>query len=235
MRLNWVKNMSKRKNVFKKHFVFDLDDTLVDGRLFCGETLARSLARLIPDVNKDLVITIHDNIRGAAVPDLYEEVARQMKLNIDLNKQLKTLLKYDAEIQINEIHRLKIFDGVIDIFEFLKSKGKTLHMCTNRPMSSLTPALKYNKITKYFDTIVSCLDEKHRKPDPKCLLDIIKASGDKKDDFIYFGDSEIDCQFARNSGVDFIIFDQYVNEKNLFKKLINMFLEEKINNLNNSK
>lgn len=227
--------MPKKKNLFKKHFVFDLDDTLVDGRLFCGETIARSLAKLIPDVNKDLVITLHDNIRGAAVPDLYKGIVEQMKLKIDLKEDLTKLLEYDAEIQINEIHRLKIFEGVIDIFEFLKSNGKILHMCTNRPSNSLTLALKYNKITKYFDTIISCLDEGHRKPDPKCLLDIIKTSGDKNEGFIYFGDSEIDCQFAKNSGVDFIIFDQYLNEKNLFKKLINMFLEEKINNLKNSK
>lgn len=227
--------MPKNKNSFKNHFAFDLDDTLVDGRLFCGETIARSLAKLIPDINKDLVIAIHDNIRGAAVPDLYKETIKQMGLNLDPAKDLKKLLKYDSEIQIKEIHRLKIFDGVIDIFEFLKSQGKKLHMCTNRPMNSLTPALKYNKITKYFDTIVSCLDEGHKKPDPKCLLDVIEQHGGKKQDFIYFGDSEIDCQFARNSGIDFIIFDQYLNEKNLFKKLINMFLEEKINNLKNSK
>ena len=227
--------MAEKKNTFKKHFVFDLDDTLVDGRLFCGETIARSLAKLIPDVNKDLVVTIHDNIRGAAVPDLYKQTIEQMNLKLDIKKDLKNLLKYDAEIQIKEIHRLKIFDGVIDIFEFLLSKGKILHMCTNRPLSSLIPALKFNKITKYFDTIVSCLDEGHKKPDPKCLLDIIQKSGDTKEDFIYFGDSEIDCQFARNGGIDFIIFDQYLNEKNLFKKLINMFLEEKINNITNKK
>ena len=220
----------KTKNQYKKHFVFDLDDTLVDGRLFCGETIARSFEKLIPNVNKKLVIMIHEKIRGAAIPDLYKEIAKELNLNLDIEKNLEELLRIDDEIQISEIHRLALFDGVIDIFEFLKSKGKKIHMCTNRPTSSLIPALKHNKIQKYFDNVISCLDEGYRKPDPKCLIDIIKSNGNKREDFIYFGDSEVDCQFAKNSGIDFIIFDQYLNEKNLFKKLINLFLESKINN-----
>jgi len=45
--------------------------------------------------------------------------------------------------------------------------------------------------------------------------------------FIYFGDSEIDSQFAQNAGIEHIIFDQYLNNNNLFTKLVNMFLERK--------
>jgi phosphoglycolate phosphatase len=222
--------MSKTNN-FKNHFVFDLDDTLVDGRQFCGETIARSFEKIIPDVDKELVISMHENIRGIAIPDLYREIAKELKLDIDIDKELEELLRVDAEIQTSEIERLKIFDGVIDIFDFLKSNNKKIHMCTNRPQSSLIHALKFNKIEKYFDTVVSCLDEGYKKPDPKCLNDIIKESGDKNEEFIYFGDSEVDRDLAKNAAIDFIIFDQYLNEKNLFKKLINMFLEEKINNM----
>ncbi len=47
--------------------------------------------------------------------------------------------------------------------------------------------------------------------------------------FVYFGDSEVDSQFAQNANIDHIIFDQYMNNKNLFKKLVNMFLEKQIN------
>jgi len=218
-------------NNFKKHFVFDLDDTLVDGRFFCGETLARSFAVFIPDIDKNLVITLHDQLHGTAVPELYTEIAKMMNLKLDMKKNLPKLLELDKQIQVSEIHRLKTFDGVTDILGFLKSNGKKIHMCTNRPMSSLIPALEYNDIKKFFKTTVSCLDEGHKKPDPKCLLDIIKNSGDRKEDFIYFGDSVVDCELSKNAGIEFIVFDQYLNEKNLFKKLINMFLEDKINNI----
>jgi FMN phosphatase YigB (HAD superfamily) len=73
--------------------------------------------------------------------------------------------------------------------------------------------------------VISCIDKGTKKPDPTCLLELIKQSGEKKEAFIYFGDSEIDYMFAKNAGIEYIIFDQYLNGKNLFKNLIALFLE----------
>ncbi len=216
----------KTKNQYKKHFVFDLDDTLIDGRGFCGESMVRAIQKLEPDINDKLIITLHETYRGATIVDLYKTAIKEL----GLKSKLEDLLKLDAHIQTSEYKEIRIFDGVIDILEFLRGQDKTLHVCTNRLGETLLPILKENKIHNYFDNVISCVDEGHKKPDPKCLNDLITKIGDPKNDFIYFGDSEIDCKFARNSGIDFIIFDQYLNEKNLFKKLINLFLENKINN-----
>lgn len=139
------------------------------------------------------------------------------------------MLAMDKQIQTEDIEKLKIFDGVVDIFEFLKSQGKKVYMCTNRMESLLRLAMKHNDIEKYFDKVISCVDMGFKKPDPKCLLDLIEESGAKKEEFIYFGDSVVDSNFAKNAGIEYLIFDQYLNDKNIFKKLINMFLEEKIN------
>ena len=84
-------------------------------------------------------------------------------------------------------------------------------------------------MTGYFDQIISCVDQGHKKPDPTCLDKLIADYGGDKKDFIYFGDSEVDRDLSNNSQIEFIIFDQYLNDKNLFKKLINMFLEKGIN------
>ena len=86
-----------------------------------------------------------------------------------------------------------------------------------------------NDIEQYFDEIISCVDQGHKKPDPTCILDLIEKTGAKKEEFIYFGDSIVDTELARNAGIEHIVFDQYLNDKNIFKKLVNMFLEEKIN------
>lgn len=219
-----------RKNGIKTHFVFDLDDTLIDGRQFCGETIAEAISKFVPDASRELIINMHEIIHGKAITDLYKEIIKTLKIPVDIKKTLPALLKIDNKIQVDGVSKIKIFEGVKEILEFLNSNNKKIHMCTNRPCTSLIPILKNTGIINYFETITSCLDEGHKKPDPKCLLEIIKKSKCKKREFIYFGDSETDCQFARNSGIDFIIFDQYLNEKNLFKKLINLFLENKINN-----
>ncbi|WKZ30396.1 MAG: HAD family hydrolase [Candidatus Dojkabacteria bacterium] len=213
------------KQTFKQHFVFDLDDTLVDGRQFCGETMARAITQLAPDVNFDLIVKIHDSIRGMIIEDLYRTTLKEINRDLDVQK----LLDLDKQIQKENIDKMKIFEGVVNIFEFLKSNGKQLHICTNRYKELMIPILEANGILGYFDTVISCIDEGYKKPNPKCLLDLIEKSGSSKEEFIYFGDSEVDSEFAQNADIDFIIFDQYLNRKNLFKNLINMFLENKMN------
>ncbi|MEK7091178.1 MAG: HAD family hydrolase [Patescibacteria group bacterium] len=212
---------------FKKHFVFDLDDTLIDGRLFCGESMARAITQLEPHVNSKLVVDFHESVRGATIEDLYKMAIEEF----GLKSKLEDLLRLDADIQMKEFPQMRLFDGVVDILKFLRESGKTLHVCTNRTMRTLEPILQGHAINGYFEEIISCADAGYKKPDSKCLLDLVSRYGGDKRDFIYFGDSEVDSEFAKNAGIEFIIFDQYLNNKNLFKKLINMFLEKKINGM----
>lgn len=214
---------------FKKYFVFDLDDTLVDGRQFCGETIARVITKFEPKADFYQIVKIHEELHGLAITDLYDQITRELGLHSKLAGKMDEMLLMDREIQTEDISHLKLFDGVIDIFEFLKSHDKKMIMCTNRIGPLLNLALEYNDIKPYFDKIVSCIDKGFKKPDPTTLSEIVKEYGGNKDEFIYFGDSLVDSQFAQNAGVEHIIFDQYLNDKNIFKKLVNMFLEEKIN------
>lgn len=212
---------------FKKAFVFDLDDTLIDGRQFCGETIARVITNLDPSINFDLVVQMHESKRGMTIEDLYKYILKKLDLDADIAK----LLNEDKKIQKENIDKIRIFDGVVEILEFLKSNDKNLYICTNRTRGLMIDILKSNHILPYFDEIISCVDSGFKKPNPYCLIDLIKRSNIPMDQFIYFGDSEIDSQFAQNAEIDHIVFDQYLNNKNLFKKLVNMFLEKQINGI----
>lgn len=209
---------------FKKAFVFDLDETLVDGRQFCGETIARVITNKFPSVNFDYVCAIHDSIRGQSIADLYAETLKRLDLRADIEE----LVRHDQVIQSESIGRMKLFDGVVDILEFLKISGKKVYICTNRTKPLLVKILKANKIMPYFDEIISCVDAGYKKPNPYCLIDLVQRSGIEKKHFIYFGDSVVDSEFAQNAEIEHIIFDQYLNNKNVFKKLVNMFLEQQI-------
>ena len=220
-----IQNTSKPKHSFKNAFVFDLDDTLVDGRQFCGETIARVITNVDPSVNFDTVVQLHETIRGMTIEDLYLHILKKLNLKANVSE----LLKHDHRIQEENIDKMKLFDGVVDILEFLKSNHKKLYVCTNRSKDLMTKVFEANQILPYFDEVISCVDSGYKKPNPYCLIDLIKRSGIPSDQFIYFGDSEVDSQFAQNADIDHIIFDQYLNNKNLFKKLVNMFLENQIN------
>ncbi|MBI2357039.1 HAD hydrolase-like protein [Candidatus Dojkabacteria bacterium] len=220
--------LSTRPSGTKNAFVFDLDDTLVDGRQFCGETIARVITAYEPSVNFDLVCELHESIKGRAIEDLYKFILKKVNVKADI----KELMRQDHIIQQENIDKLQIFDGVVEILEFLKSSGKKLYVCTNRTKSLMIDVLESNKILPYFDEVVSCVDAGYKKPNPYCLIDIINRSGIPAEQFIYFGDSEVDSEFAENANIEHIIFDQYMNNKNLFKKLINLFLEKQINGFN---
>jgi phosphoglycolate phosphatase-like HAD superfamily hydrolase/DNA-binding Xre family transcriptional regulator len=226
-----IGSTSISRKPFKKSFVFDLDDTLVDGRQFCGETIARVITSKYPAVNFDLICKLHESLRGMTIEDLYINITKE----IGIKAEIPELLEQDRAIQEENINRMAMFDGVTDILDFLKSNSKQIYLCTNRIKPLLVDVLRSNGISHYFDEVISCIDAGYKKPNPYCLVDLIKRSGNLKDDFIYFGDSEIDCQFAENAGIDHIIFDQYLNNKNLFKKLVNMFLERQMNNATGSR
>jgi len=216
---------TRQTRPFKNAFVFDLDDTLVDGREFCGETIARVITNVDPSVDFDQVVQLHESIRGMTIEDLYIHILK--KLNLQAN--IKELLTQDHRIQEENIDKMKLFEGVVDILEFLKKNNKKLYVCTNRSKDLMTKVFGANQILPYFDEVISCVDAGYKKPNPYCLVDLIKRSGIPDNEFIYFGDSEVDSQFAQNANIDNIIFDQYLNNKNLFKKLVNMFLENQFN------
>ena len=134
----------------KKYFVFDLDDTLVDGRQFCGETIARVITSFEPSADFYQIVKMHEELHGLAVTDLYDQILKGMNLDKNLSVKMDEILAMDKKIQTEDISQLKIFDGVIDILEFLKSHNKELIMCTNRMESLLRLAMKYNNIEKYF-------------------------------------------------------------------------------------
>lgn len=219
-----VSTISKSSN-FKNAFVFDLDNTLLDGQRFCGETIARVITSVDPSINFELICDLHDSVAGRSIEDLYKHITKEVGLKVDI----KALLKHDEIIQSENIDKMLMFDGVVEILEFLKSNGKKLYICTNRIKSLLIKILKANNILGYFDEVISCVDAGYKKPNPYCLINLISRTGMNKEEFIYFGDSLIDSEFAQNAGIDHIIFDQYLNNKNLFKKLVNMFLERQIN------
>lgn len=218
------KSTKSSTDTYKKAFVFDLDDTLVDGRQFCGETIARVITQFFPSVDFDQVVHLHEELRGMTIEDLYIQILEKINIKTDV----RPLLEQDHIIQRDNINKLQIFEGVVDILEFLKINDKQLYMCTNRTRRLLREVLLANKIFPYFDEVISCVDTGFKKPNPFCLVNIIERSGLAKEEFIYFGDSEIDALFAKNAEIDHIIFDQYMNNKNLFKKLINMFLEKQM-------
>jgi phosphoglycolate phosphatase-like HAD superfamily hydrolase len=66
--------------------------------------------------------------------------------------------------------------------------------------------LESNGLTEFFDIVVSSLDVQNPKPHPESIYMILKFFQISPEKVMYVGDSLVDWQTARASGVHFIAY-----------------------------
>ncbi|MDP2861128.1 MAG: HAD hydrolase-like protein [bacterium] len=208
--------------MIKKHFVFDVDDTLIDSYGLNQQIFieAFSVHLDITDTKTERYLRdLHFRNRGRSMCSQFTEAIHYFSLRIDPQE----LIRRNEELQVGHFKKLNIFEAVDELIKSLTSQGRQVSVCTNRSSRSLLKILENRGIKKYLTKIISCSDAGHEKPDPYCLLELIKESGQPKQEFIYFGDSATDYQFAINADVDSVIIDYYLNKK-FYKLLVESFI-----------
>ncbi len=94
----------------------------------------------------------------------------------------------------------KPYDGIIDMLSALKRKGIKIAVVTNKMQEAAAD------ITKFFfdglvDATVGQVDGVAQKPQPDGVVFALKKLGVSKEKAVYAGDSEVDCQTAKNAGI----------------------------------
>ncbi len=207
----------------KKHYVFDLDDTITDSYDFNQQIFVDALAPylMVKNLQVDSYLRqLHFQSRGTSMRSQFEEALNHFKVNMDVDQ----ILYENEQLQAKKIDQMKIFDAVEEIIRDLKTKGKQISIFSNRDKATLMGILKHNNLTECFTNIISCVEAGHEKPDPYCLKKLIKQSGLTKKDFIYFGDSKTDSQFAQAAGIDYVIVDHYINNKKFYRLMLQAFI-----------
>jgi phosphoglycolate phosphatase len=207
----------------KKHFVFDLDGTSADSYKFNQDSFVEAFAPYLDIKNKVIENYIRElNLQSKGTPMLsrFEKAIKHFSINVDSEQ----MAKENEKLQAERSHEILLFHGVETILKLLKQQKREVSICTNRDGKSTEAILRNNNVFSYFTNVISCPDEGHSKPDPYCLNKIIEESNASEKDFIYFGDSKEDYEFAKAAGVDFIIIDHYLNEKKFYKMIIESFI-----------
>lgn len=94
------------------------------------------------------------------------------------------------------------YDGIKEQLEILKEVGIKLCVVTNKPNKAATGMVEHIFGEGVFDFISGVVDGKPTKPDPYSTLLALDAVGCTSDEAIYFGDSNVDMQTARNAGIE---------------------------------
>lgn len=75
---------------------------------------------------------------------------------------------------------IKLYDGVLDLLDTLKAKGKKIYLLSNAQRSFTENELNMFDLTKYFDGICISSDEECSKPDEKYFKTLLTVTDLKR-------------------------------------------------------
>lgn len=96
------------------------------------------------------------------------------------------------------------YDGVLDLMQKLAEDGYRLAIVSNK---NDTAVKELNEVyfSKYTQAAIGEREGVRRKPAPDSVYAALEELGSRKEEAVYIGDSEVDYETAKNSGLDCIL------------------------------
>ena len=177
-------------------YIFDLDGTLLD-----------TLGDLAASVN--YALRTHgmpehsiDDVRrfvGNGVRKLMERAIPDGASNPDFEATFATFRQH---YMTHSLDTTKPYDGIPETLEALKAKGCHLAVVSNKMMAAT------QELCRHFfpDTIEVAIGENEaeglrKKPAPDTVIAALRQLGVGQEGAVYVGDSDVDIETARNSGL----------------------------------
>ena len=179
-----------------KVYIFDLDGTLLD-------TLG-DLAAAVNYALREHGMPEHsiDDVRrfvGNGVRKLMERAIPDGTANPEFEATFATFRQY---YMAHSLDTTRPYDGIPETLAALKARGCRLAVVSNKMMAAT------QELCHYFfpDTIEVAIGENEaegirKKPAPDTVFAALRQLGVGKDDAVYVGDSDVDLETARQSGL----------------------------------
>ncbi len=181
--------------VIYRHFVFDLDGTLIDSRQDLADAANAMLATYgapplpVPDV----VAMVGE---GARV--LVARAVHRAALAVDPDEALPRFLDaYEARLTATTVP----YPGVTDTLAHLHAVAH-VSVLTNKPQRATGLVLDGLGLTGCIDAAIGGDTAHGRKPEPAALAALVAGSGVPAGETLLVGDSWVDVATARAGGVD---------------------------------
>lgn len=177
-------------------YIFDLDGTLLD-----------TLGDLAASVNYALCehgMPEHsiDDVRrfvGNGVRKLMERAIPNGTANPDFEATFATFREY---YMLHSLDTTKPYEGIPEALAALKARGCHLAVVSNKMMAATQELIHH-----FFPDTISVAIGEHeaegirKKPAPDTVFAALRQLGVGQEDAVYVGDSDVDIETARNSGL----------------------------------
>jgi len=177
--------------------VYDCDGVLFDS-IEANRKLYNDLCALVGRAPLD-----EEEVKYVHTHTVYETIHLIFGKDDRLEKRALESLK---QIDLRDyIVFLKMEPYLFHILNLLKAKGIIRAINTNRT-TSMKHIMERFGLWPFFEMVVTALDVKNPKPHPESIEKILRQFNLKKDEVVFVGDSEVDQQTAKSSGVRFVAY-----------------------------
>ncbi|MBZ8134050.1 phosphoglycolate phosphatase [Afifella sp. IM 167] len=182
--------------------LFDLDGTLVDS----VPDLAGALNALLDE--ESLVAIPEEEVRGMVgngVEKLVERgfAARGRDLAGEALAEMTRL--FMALYEPRATLRTRLYPGVAETLQSLRSEGIALAVLTNKPAEPTRLILEGLRIAPCFTAVIGGDSGLPKKPDPAVIHAALKMLGVSEEEALMVGDSPADVGAARNAGIPVVV------------------------------
>ncbi|MGM0428491.1 MAG: HAD family hydrolase [Thermodesulfobacteriota bacterium] len=175
--------------------IFDCDGVMFDSRQANTNFYNHLLARFgLPPMTEAEEAFVHMHTADKSVRHIFKgtphtEAAQAYRINMDYTPFIQDMV---------------MEPGLKELLQKLKPR-MGLAVATNRS-NTLPIVLEVYQLADYFDMVVSSLDVTRPKPHPESIHKILDFFNIKPTQAIYVGDSLVDLETARASGVHFVAY-----------------------------
>lgn len=175
-----------------KHWIFDLDGTLVDSLTIHYQVLEKLFRKFDKPFSKD---DHHDvlKVTSKTLPSYFD--SRLGTENLELS------LRLFRELTAEAMKIIKPFEGIEDLLKTLKHQGCHLAVWTARDLAATKEILKHTGLDFYFSICVSGCCTVQGKPHPEGLQKIADHFECGADSMVMVGDFDSDMLGAQAFGI----------------------------------
>ena len=125
------------------------------------------------------------------------------------------LSEYLAFYKGNHARLAKVYPGIRELLELVKSKGRTIGLFTGKGRATTMITLREFGLTDYFDAVVTGNDVARHKPSGEGILKILDRFGLEPRQALMVGDSVADLRASREAEVAMaaVLWDSYGKER----------------------